>query len=80
MKLEFSQQIFERKNAQIVNSIKIRPVGTKLFHVDRQTDRETDRQTDRQTDEANSLFSQFSERAKEINLNKVSKIKFCVPG
>jgi hypothetical protein len=36
MKLEFSRQI--SKNTQILNSMKIRPVGTELFHADRQTD------------------------------------------
>jgi hypothetical protein len=35
MKLEFSQQIFEK--SLILNVIKIRPVGDELFHVDRQT-------------------------------------------
>jgi len=36
--------------------MKIRPVGTALFHMDRRTDRH---------DEANSHFSQFCERAWE---------------
>ena len=36
MKLEFSRQIFE-KNTQILNFIKIRPVGAKPFRADRQT-------------------------------------------
>jgi hypothetical protein len=40
--------------------MKIRPVGTKLFHVDGQTDRQTE--IDRR-DEANSRFSQLCERA-----------------
>jgi len=30
--------------------MKIRPVGTELFHVDLQTDRQTDRQTYKQAD------------------------------
>ena len=38
MKFEFSRQIFEKKKAQISASIKIRPVGAELFHVDGQTD------------------------------------------
>jgi hypothetical protein len=38
MKLEFSRQI--SKNTQISNSMKIRPVGTELFHAGRQTDRQ----------------------------------------
>ena len=36
MILDFSQQIF--KNTQILNFIKIHPVGAELFHVDGQTD------------------------------------------
>jgi hypothetical protein len=42
------------KSAQIQNLMKIRPVGTHLFHAERRTDRH---------DEANSRFSQFCERA-----------------
>jgi hypothetical protein len=37
MKLDFSQQIFE-KNIKISNFMKVRPVGAELFHADRQTD------------------------------------------
>ena len=40
MELEFSPQF--SNNIQISNFIKIRPVGTELFHADRQTDRKTD--------------------------------------
>ena len=40
-KLEISRQIFE-KEAQILNFIKIRPVGAELFHLERRTDRRTD--------------------------------------
>jgi hypothetical protein len=42
--------IFARfsKNLQMSNFTKICPVGTQLFHVDRQTDRKADRQTGRQ--------------------------------
>jgi len=47
------------KNPQISNFIKIRPVGGELFHA---TNRRTDMEEDRH-DEANSHFSQFSERA-----------------
>ena len=43
-----------RKNAQISNFTRIRPVGAELFHADRQTDTH---------DEANNRFSQFCERA-----------------
>jgi len=52
MKLEFSWQIFEK--SPILNIIKFRPVEAELFNADGQTDR---------YDEANSLFSQFCERA-----------------
>jgi len=38
--------------------MKIRPVGTELFHADGRTDIPTDR-----NDEINSRFSQFCERA-----------------
>jgi hypothetical protein len=37
--------------------MKIRPVGSELFHVEGQMDRQTDWH-----DEANSRFSQFGER------------------
>ena len=37
MKLEFSRPDFQKKT-QIPSFIKIRPVGTKLFHADGQTD------------------------------------------
>ena len=40
MKFEFSQQIFE--NVQISNFMKIRPLGTQLFHTNRWTDGRTD--------------------------------------
>jgi hypothetical protein len=33
MKIEFSRQVFE--NAQILNSMNIRPVGAQLFQTDR---------------------------------------------
>jgi hypothetical protein len=54
MKLEFSQQIFEKKRLKYQVFIKIRPVGAELFHVDGRRDKH---------DEANSRFSQFCERA-----------------
>ena len=56
MKIEFSEQIFQ-KIAKISNFMKICPVGAELFRADGQTDR--------QTDEANSRFSQFCERAQK---------------
>jgi len=43
-----------RKNAQISNLMKIRPLEAELFHADRRTVSH---------DEANSRFSQFCERA-----------------
>ena len=30
--LEFSRQIFEKKNTQVSNFVKIRPGGAQLFH------------------------------------------------
>jgi hypothetical protein len=38
MKLKFSWQIFDKKNTQIPNLNKIRPMGAELFHEDRRTD------------------------------------------
>jgi hypothetical protein len=40
MKLEFSQNIFEKKS-QISNFIKMHPMGTELFHADARMDRQT---------------------------------------
>jgi len=48
--LEFSRQIFEKKNTQIPNFMKIRPAEAELFHADK-----TDGRTDKH-DEANSRF------------------------
>jgi hypothetical protein len=43
MKLEFSRQIFEKKkNSQISNFIKIRPLGAELLHADIEKDGRTD--------------------------------------
>ena len=42
--------------------MKIRPVGSELFHEDRRMDGRTGRQMD-SVDEANSRFLQFCERA-----------------
>ena len=54
IKLEFSQQIFG--NPHISNFMKIRPVGAELFHEGGRTERDG---------EANSRFSQISQRVKE---------------
>jgi hypothetical protein len=46
--------------------MKIRPVGSQLFHADGRADGQTDRQTDGPTlthDETNSHLSQFCDRA-----------------
>jgi hypothetical protein len=53
MKLEFFSTIF-RKNTQIINFMKIRPVEAELFHADGCMDRH---------DRANSRISQFCESA-----------------
>ena len=58
MKLLFYRQTFEKP--QILNFMKIHPVETELFLVDRQTDR---------SDEANSRFPQFCESAKKQKEN-----------
>jgi hypothetical protein len=42
MKLEIFRQIFEKKDTQISNFMKIRPVGAESFHTDRRKDRRTD--------------------------------------
>jgi hypothetical protein len=55
MKLEFSQQIFE-KIPPIPNFMKIRTEEAELFHADRQADGRTDGQN-----EVNSRFLQFCE-------------------
>ena len=57
MKLEFSQQIVE-KETRISNLIKIRSVGTELFHADKGTDATTDERA-----EAKSRISKFFESA-----------------
>jgi len=38
MKLEFSQQTFEKRHIQIPNITKIRPLGAELFQADGWTD------------------------------------------
>ena len=62
MKLSYVNRF--KKDTQISNLNKIRPVGTESFHADRETHRQgrTDRRTDN-CDETNSCFSQFCERA-----------------
>jgi hypothetical protein len=55
MKIYFYQKF--SNDTQILNFMKIRPVGTELFYAEGRTDRQTDRH-----EEANSRFSQFSER------------------
>jgi len=46
------------KNTQMSSLVKIRPVGTDLFHADSRTDRRAYDQADRH-DEADRRFSQF---------------------
>jgi len=59
-KLLFPGQILE-KNSQILNFMKIRPVGAKLFEADRQMKRGRGMTNIRR----NSRFSQFCKRAQE---------------
>jgi len=54
IKLEFSGHIFENKNIQITNIMKIRPVGAEFLHT---TGREEEH------DEVIVVFSKFCERA-----------------
>jgi len=70
MKLDFFSTSF-RKNTQISNYMKIRPVRAKLFHADGRMDGRTDRY-----DEANGLFPQFCEWAWETSSN--SKMKYFI--
>ena len=70
IKFEFSRQIFEKKNTQKSDFMKIRPVGAELFHADRWTDGET-----RRHNEVKSCFSQFCEkRPKGRKCVKISTI------
>ena len=50
-RLQWSLNFLDRvsNGTQISNFMKIRPVGAKLFHADRQTERQTDRQTNIQS-------------------------------
>jgi hypothetical protein len=58
-KLDISRQIFEN----YLNIMKILCVGAELFHADGRKDRQTYRH-----EKANSLFSQFCERAYEVHV------------
>jgi hypothetical protein len=62
MILDFDRFI---KNTQILNFIKIRPVGAKLFHVDRQTDRH---------DEASIRFHKFANAPKTFSNHSSSYV------
>jgi len=58
---DFKNEKKKKKNIQIPNFMKIRPVRTKLSHADRQTDRHN---------EVNSRFSQFLQmHLKKSNLS-----------
>ena len=57
MKIEFCRQIFEKKNIQISNLKKIRPVGFELVHADEWAYKHG---------EASCRFSQVCERAQKI--------------
>jgi hypothetical protein len=66
MKLEILRQIFEK--IQMLNFMKIRPLGAELLRADRQMDRRRDRHV-----EANILFSQFCELVFGVFGEKSSK-------
>ena len=68
MELNFSRQAFsEKKNTQISNFMKIRPVGAELFHADGRTDGH---------DEAISRFRNFANVPNKITVdhNNISAI------
>ena len=46
IKFEFSRQIFEKKNPEISNFMKIHPLGAEWFQAERRTDRHTGVLTD----------------------------------
>jgi hypothetical protein len=56
IKLEFSRRIW-KKNFQISNFVKIRPIGAELFHADRHTHRHN---------KDNRRFLQFCQRAQNV--------------
>ena len=58
------------KNTRISNFMKIRPVGTELFHEDGRTDRH---------DEANSRLSQFCESAEKAGVTYAPCQLQCLP-
>jgi hypothetical protein len=66
--------IFDRfsKNTQILNSIKIRPVGAELFHADRQTNGQTD------MTKITVAFRNFSNSHKNNELKMSSLIRLLV--
>ena len=58
MKLDFSQQIFEKYTHK--NFVIIRPVAAELVHTDARKDRQTDVRIEREKlDEVNNRFLQF---------------------
>jgi hypothetical protein len=63
------------KNPEIPNFMKIRPVGTKLFHADRQTERQTDSRHDK-TNSSFSSFMNFSEKRTSIYLLHIKHMYF----
>ena len=67
--MKLNRQIFE--NIQIQNLIKIRPVGVKLFHVDRK--RQTDGLIDRH-DQVNSLLLPIALRPFQFGLGFLKSI------
>jgi len=73
MKLEFSPQIF-KKNTQVSNFMKIRPVGVELLNGNWRTDGRTDRH-----DKANSRFSLIlRRRLKNSTFFKRTVFTYCV--
>jgi len=68
MKLEFSRKIIE--NAQISNTMKIRPMGAQVFRADRYTDRH---------EAANRRFSQFTNAPKNHGIQEAQNMANLFP-
>jgi len=65
--LEFSRQIFEKKNPPIPNFMKIRQVGVEMFHADVRNKRRTD------VTKLIDAFRNFANAPKNIQANRKGK-------
>ena len=85
IKLEFYRQIFEKKNTQIQNFTKIRPVRAEVFKADRQTDGRTGRRTGRRTVMSNLIvalrnFANVPKTERSIPFFKLQALILQIPG